>query len=64
MPNVFVRIALYNLGPLIAMVLALIPGWGISYADGAITIDLETVLTGLVGGLGLSSAIFARWGKK
>lgn len=62
MQNVIVRIVLYVLSPLIPAAVALLPGWGISYADGALTVQVETLVGAVVAGLGLSGAVFARWG--
>lgn len=64
MNSVVVRIILYVLSPLIPAMLALIPGWGITYDGGAITIQLETLVTAVVAAFGLSGAVFARWGVK
>ncbi|RGP37930.1 hypothetical protein [Pseudotabrizicola alkalilacus] len=64
MNSVVVRMILYVLSPLIPPLLALIPGWGISYAGGVVSIDLETLIAAFVAGLGISGAVFARWGVK
>lgn len=62
MNSVVVRIILYVLSPLIPALLALLPGWGVSYAGGVISIHVETLVAAVVAALGLSGAIFARWG--
>lgn len=62
MNNVIVRIILYVISPLIPALVALIPGWGIAYADGVVSLHLETLVGTIVAALGLSGAIFAKWG--
>lgn len=62
MNNVIVRIILYVISPLIPALVALIPGWGIAYADGVVSLHLETLVGAIVAALGLSGAIFAKWG--
>lgn len=62
MNNVIVRIIIYVISPLIPALIALVPGWGISYAGGVVSIHLETLVGAVVAALGISGAIFARWG--
>ncbi len=62
--NVYVRIALYVLSPLLTALVTLLPGWGIAYADGVLTIHIETLVGAVVAALGISGAIFAKWGVK
>lgn len=64
MNNVYVRLALYVLSPLLTALATMIPGWGVAFADGVLSINIETLAAAVVGGLGLSGAIFARWGVK
>ena len=62
MNNVLVRIVLYVLSPLLTTLVAMIPGWGVSYANGVLSIDIATLAGAAVVALGLSGAVFARWG--
>ena len=62
--NVYVRLALYILSPLLTALVAAFPGWGIGYADGVLTIDLATLVGAIVVAVGLSGSIFAKWGVK
>lgn len=62
MNNVYARIALYVLSPLLTALVALLPGWGIGYADGVLTIDVGTVVGAAAGALGLSGLVFRKWG--
>lgn len=62
MNNVIVRIILYVISPLIPALVALIPGWGIAYADGVVSLHLETLVGAIVAALGISGAVFAKWG--
>lgn len=64
MHSVAVRIILYVLSPILATLVAMVPGWGVSYdaATHMLTINLGTLAAAVVGGLGVSGAIFARWG--
>lgn len=64
MNSVLVRMILYILSPVLATLVALIPGWGVSYdaATHVLTINLSVVIGAVVAALGLSGAVFARWG--
>lgn len=62
MNSVVVRIILYVVSPLIPAALALLPGWGISYAGGVVSIHVETLVAAVVAALGISGAVFSRWG--
>jgi hypothetical protein len=62
MNSVIVRVVLYILSPLIPALLALIPGWGVSYAGGVVSIHVEALVAAVVTAFGLSGAVFARWG--
>ena len=64
MTNVYARIALYVLSPLLTSLVAMLPGWGIGYSDGVLTIDLSTAIGASAVALGLSGAVFAKWGVK
>ena len=62
---VYVRLIAYVLSTLAAMVPAAWAGW-IDYdaAAGVVTISLQGLAGAVAGGIGLSGAIFARWGVK
>lgn len=64
MNNVIIRIVLYVLSPLISAAIALLPGWGISYAGGVVSIHVEALVGAIIAALGISGAVFARWGIK
>ncbi|MBT9386340.1 hypothetical protein KM176_23785 [Pseudooceanicola sp. CBS1P-1] len=64
MTNIYVRLILYVLSPLLTALVALLPGWGIGFGDGVLTIDLSTLAGALVAALGLSAGVFAKWGIK
>lgn len=64
MNSVYVRMALYVLSPILTTLVALIPGWGVTYADGVLSIDMTTAASAAVGAAGLSASIFAKWGVK
>lgn len=64
MSNVYVRITIYILSPVLATIVQMIPGWGVAYADGILTIDVNAVIAAVVGGLGISAGIFAKFGVK
>jgi hypothetical protein len=64
MQHVIVRMILYVLSPVLATAVALVPGWGVAYAEGIISIHVETLAAAIVGAAGLSGAIFAKWGVK
>ena len=64
MTSVYVRIALYVLSPLLTGLVALLPGYGIAFTDGVLSIDLATLAGAVVAALGLSGAVFAKWGVK
>ncbi|MBE2275783.1 MAG: hypothetical protein IAE87_05740 [Rhodobacteraceae bacterium] len=62
MSNVYVRMFLYVLSPLIAMLAAMLSHWGVGYADGVLSVDIEALARAAVAAFGLSGAVFARWG--
>lgn len=64
MNPVYARMALYVLSPILTTLVALIPGWGVTYANGVLSIDISTAAGAAVGAAGLSAAIFAKWGVK
>lgn len=64
MHNVFVRLIVYVLSPLIAGAVAMIPGWGVTYEDGVVSVHIETLAAAVVAAAGLSGAVFARWGTR
>ena len=66
MNNVAVRMALYILSPVLVTLVGLLAGWGVGYdaASGVLTIHLETALAAIFGALGISGAVFAKWGVK
>jgi len=64
MNSVYVRIFLYVVSPVLTTLVALIPGWGVAYSNGVLTVDLSTAAGAAIAALGISSAIFARWGVK
>lgn len=62
MNAVYVRLILYVLSPLLTTLVALIPGWGVSYVDGVLSVDVDTAAGAAVAAIGLSGAILAKWG--
>jgi hypothetical protein len=62
MHSVVVRMILYVLSPVLATGAALLPGWGVAYAEGVLSVHLETLVAAIVAAAGLSGAVFARWG--
>lgn len=64
MNAVYVRIILYVLSPILTTLIAKIPGWGVGFSNGVLTIDLSTLAGVIVAALGFSGAIFAKWGVK
>lgn len=64
MNSVYVRLALYVLTPLLTSLVALIPGWGVSFDGSTLSINIETLAAAVVAAFGVSGAIFARWGVK
>lgn len=64
MNSVYARMAIYILSPILTTAVALIPGWGVTYADGVLTVDLSTAAGAAVAAIGLSSAVFSKWGVK
>ena len=62
MNAVAVRIILYVLSPILTTLVAMVPGWGVAYADGVLSVHVETLAAAVAGGLGLSGAVFAKWG--
>ena len=63
---VAVRVILYVLSSILVAWAALLGGWGITYSEaaGVLLIHVETVVTAIVTALGLSGAVFAKWGVK
>lgn len=64
MSSVYVRLALYVLTPLLTAFAAAIPGWGVGFSDGVVSINIEALAGAVVTAFGLSGAIFAKWGVK
>lgn len=62
MNAVAVRIILYVLSPILTTLVAMVPGWGVAYADGVLSVHVETLAGAVVAGLGISGAVFAKWG--
>jgi len=59
---VLIRVIFYVLSPLLTMAATMLPGWGVAYADGVVSLHLETLIGAVVAALGISGAVFARWG--
>ena len=53
---------MYIVSPLLTALVALVPGWGVHYAEGVRSIDIATLARTVMAALGLSGAIFAEWG--
>ncbi|TQS72765.1 hypothetical protein ERN12_05880 [Rhodobacteraceae bacterium] len=64
MTNIYIRMIMYIVSPLLTALVALVPGWGVHYAEGVLSIDIATLAGAVVAALGLSGAIFAKWGLK
>lgn len=66
MNNIIVRMVIYILSPLIATAVGLISGWGVSYnaTSHVLSLDLPALIGAVAGAVGLSGAVFARWGVK
>ncbi len=64
MHNIIVRMVIYILSPILAAAVALISGWGVSYdvTSHVLSLDLPALIGAVVAAVGLSSAIFRRWG--
>lgn len=62
MNSVIIRVIFYVLSPLLTMAATMLPGWGVAYADGVVSLHLETLIGAVVAALGISGAVFARWG--
>ncbi len=64
MHNIIVRMVIYILSPVLATAVGLISGWGVSYnaATHVLSLDLPALIGAVVAAVGLSGAIFARWG--
>lgn len=64
MHPVYLRILSYVLSSLLALIPAAAAGWGVAYADGVLSVHVETLAaaigTGLLGSLG----VFSLWGSK
>jgi|GEM_PF-1539595 len=57
---VYLRLAAYIFLPMLASV----PGVTVDMAAGVVSIDIDTLITGIGIGIAGSGAIFAKWGKK
>jgi hypothetical protein len=68
MHSVSVRLIIYILSPILGMVATILPGWGIAYADGIVSIHIETLATAAVGAVvgaaTITPYVFAKWGTK
>lgn len=62
MGNVYVRLIIYVLSPILTTLAALLSGYGVSYADGVLSIHVEALAVAVVAALPISGGIFARWG--
>jgi hypothetical protein len=62
MNSVIVRVVFYVLSPILTALVTMLPGWGVAYADGMVTVHLETLIGAVVAALGISGAVFAKWG--
>jgi len=62
MNSVIVRVIFYVLSPILTALVTMLPGWGVAYADGVVSLHLETLIGAVVAALGVSGAVFARWG--
>lgn len=65
MENVYVRLLIYVLSIVFGMIPAAWAGW-ISYDEASqmLQISVSGLAVAIVGGLGLTGAVFARWGIK
>jgi hypothetical protein len=61
---VAVRLVLYALSLIPVSVLAGLAGWGVEIHEGAIIIQIETLIGAIFGGLALTGGIFARFGTR
>jgi hypothetical protein len=61
---VAVRLILYALSLIPVPVLAGLAGWGVTITDGAIIIQVETLVLAVASGLALTGGIFARFGTR
>lgn len=64
MTNVYVRLIIYILSPIMTMLAGLLTGWGVAYdaTTHVLTLDLPAVIGAAIAATGLSGAVFARWG--
>jgi len=56
----YLRVGFYFLAPMLASV----PGVTVDMAAGLITIDIDTLIAGIVIGAAAAGGVFAKWGKK
>ena len=56
----YLRVGFYFLAPMLASV----PGVTVDMAAGVVTIDIDTLLAGIVVGAAAVGGVFAKWGKK
>ncbi|UXU73692.1 hypothetical protein [Paracoccus sp. SMMA_5] len=56
--------AIYVLSPMLSMLAGMLTGWGVHYdaATHMLAIDLEAAIGAAIASVGLSGAVFARWG--
>lgn len=64
MTNVYVRLIVYILSPVLTALAGLLAGYGVTYADGVLSIHTEALAVAVVAALPISGVIFARWGTK
>ncbi|SEB80329.1 hypothetical protein [Rhodobacter sp. 24-YEA-8] len=64
MHNIIVRMVIYILSPILTAAVALISGWGVSYdaTSHVLSLDLPALIGAVMAAVGLSGAVFARWG--
>lgn len=56
----YLRVGFYLLAPMLASV----PGVTVDMIAGTVTIDIDTLLGGIVVGSAAAVGVFAKWGKK
>ena len=66
MQNIYLRLALYVLGPVLAHFAAWLGGWGVIYDAEAqtLTIHIEAAVGAVFAGSALAAGVFRRWGVK
>ncbi|WP_323041162.1 hypothetical protein [Gemmobacter sp.] len=62
MTNVYVRLIIYILSPILTTLAGLLAGYGVTYADGVLSIHTEALAVAVVAAMPISGGIFARWG--